>query len=1203
MLGAAPSQAQSESTHYPRTWGRWFGAASIVLVALVVFPALAGAAARFEVHGRVTRNSSAATVAASHRTKVEALPRLWSVQVSPGRRGWFDRAVLKRVSEDGINALTLRISALGRKRAAKGKFDSVRKFAAGEKLYLIAVLPTGKLRTPAARRALAACSSHRFSRLRCAVQARSSAAAARLARKHNSVRRLVAVYVKGPRRFSGPAGLRGSVRRPVLAVAPLYRRFDISAWGAAVGQTAANASVDMGVAPKDSAALERFAAMLSRETGSTAGAPSDTTPSTPSGLATRLVTASSLTLSWDASTDDVGVAGYRLFENGTQVGTSSATSYSFTGLSCGTSYTLGVAAYDAAGNLSGTATTTRSTSACADTQPPSMPTGLAISSVGSAAVMLSWNASADNVGVTGYRLFVNGIQVGSSLTTSYLFSGLSCQTAYTLGVAAADAAGNASPVATTIAQTAACSDTQPPSTPAGLATSGLGQTSVTLSWSASTDNVGVAGYRLFLNGSQVGSSNSTNYSFTGLTCGTSYTLGVAAYDAAGNLSGTATAQKSTTACPDTQPPSTPSGLGTSSVTQTSMNLSWNASSDNVGVIGYRLYVNGSLVGTATSTSYSFTGLTCGASYTLGVAAYDAAGNGSGTATVSQSTSSCPDTQPPSTPTGLAVSGVGQSSVTLSWKASSDNVGVGGYRLFLDGSQVGGSSSTSYSFTGLTCGTSYTLGVAAYDAAGNVSGTATVSQATSACSGSGVSGEVYMSPSGNDASCVRGNAAKPCATLAGAYAVAQSGDTVLVAPGTYSLAGSQTLPYDSSKVNSSLSSPCPDSDRVTFESTGSIQADGSSSDPMFSVPTKTGDGLEIFATCLTFNGVDFNAEVVVAPNGGPSSNPSSITFENARFDRNMGYSGGDPAFFGGGNYITLKNIEFGPVCCNNDGLDFWSSNGGDDYGVTLDHVFIHDILTDCSQLSNLASWPSCSSQSSAFNGAHVDCVQTLGMGDWTVENSRILNCTGGGGASLQQGVYPDNSTYFDVLWENNVIDTDQFGMGCGGTCISTYGNSYMFKATVPPGYPDSGTKSYFKVLYNTIQVSTGGEDMQPGGDYESIGNIEQDAGDGTGCGLPATQGEGAGAVWSNTSYNLFTDHSYGSSVAAACNKYGTHNTSGTPSYVDSADGNWQLAAGSAGIDAGPSSSGPDTVPTDILGNTRPCGTAWTLGAYEYGCNGG
>ena len=375
MLGAAPGQGHSTAGDVPpssarrcspphaRGSGRWFCAISIVALALLL-PALAGATAGSQTHAGVPRNPSARVrVGASDRTELEALPRLWAVQVSPGGRGWFDRALLKRVRKDGINTVVLRVSALGRKRAAKRMFDSVRRFAIGEKLYLIAVVPAGKPRTPAARDAIAACSNHRFPRLRCAVRAKSGTAAAKLAREHGSDGRPVAVYVKGPRRVSDLAEVRGSVRRPIIVIAPLDRSFDAPAWAAAVGQTAANATLDLGVAPKGSAALQQFAAMLARATGSAAGAPgSGTTPSTPTGLTPSSVTRSSITLSWNASTGNV--AGYRLSLNGAQVGTSTSAGYSFNGLTCGTSYTLGVAAYDAAGNASATAVLGVSTSAC-----------------------------------------------------------------------------------------------------------------------------------------------------------------------------------------------------------------------------------------------------------------------------------------------------------------------------------------------------------------------------------------------------------------------------------------------------------------------------------------------------------------------------------------------------------------------------------------------------------------------------------------------------------------------------------------------------------------------------------------------------------------------------------------------------------------------------------------------------------------------
>ena len=189
------------------------------------------------------------------------------------------------------------------------------------------------------------------------------------------------------------------------------------------------------------------------------------------------------------------MTGYRAFRDGTQVGTPTATTFSFTGLTCGTTYTLGVAAVDAAGNVSGTATKSATTAACPDTTPPSTPTGLATSAVGATLATLSWTASTDNVGVTGYRLFQGGTQVGTSATTSFGYTGLTCATTYTLGVAAVDAAGNVSGTATKSLTTAACPDTTPPSTPAGLTVGSAGQTSLSLSWNASTDNVGVTGYR------------------------------------------------------------------------------------------------------------------------------------------------------------------------------------------------------------------------------------------------------------------------------------------------------------------------------------------------------------------------------------------------------------------------------------------------------------------------------------------------------------------------------------------------------------------------------------------------------------------------------------------------------------------------------------------------------------------------------------
>src|SRR5205823_4809336 len=78
-----------------------------------------------------------------------------------------------------------------------------------------------------------------------------------------------------------------------------------------------------------------------------------TAPTAPSGLAASAVTSTSLTLAWTASTDNVGVASYKVYRNGTLVAFPGGTSASITGLSASTPYSFTVSALDAAGNVSG----------------------------------------------------------------------------------------------------------------------------------------------------------------------------------------------------------------------------------------------------------------------------------------------------------------------------------------------------------------------------------------------------------------------------------------------------------------------------------------------------------------------------------------------------------------------------------------------------------------------------------------------------------------------------------------------------------------------------------------------------------------------------------------------------------------------------------------------------------------------------------
>jgi subtilisin family serine protease/chitodextrinase len=172
---------------------------------------------------------------------------------------------------------------------------------------------------------------------------------------------------------------------------------------------------------------------------------------------------------------------------------------------------------------------------------------------------------------------------------------------------------------------------------------------------------------------------------------------------------------------DTEAPTAPTNLSSSNVTESSVDLTWDASSDNVGVDHYTVFKDGSSVGTTSNTSYSVTGLNAGTTYTFTVKAEDAAGNvSSASNAIDVTTNSSADTEAPTAPTNLASSNVTESSVDLTWDASSDNVGVDHYTVFKDGSSVGTTSNTSYSVTGLNAGTTYTFTVKAEDAAGNVS---------------------------------------------------------------------------------------------------------------------------------------------------------------------------------------------------------------------------------------------------------------------------------------------------------------------------------------------------------------------------------------------------------------------------------------------------------------------------------------------------
>ncbi len=551
--------------------------------------------------------------------------------------------------------------------------------------------------------------------------------------------------------------------------------------------------------------------------------PPDTqAPSVPAGLATGSVGQTDVVLNWSPSSDNVGVAGYGVYLNGTSVGSPSSTTFDFSGLTCGTSYTLAVDAYDAAGNRSAKASLTAATSPCPSPSAlvaaysfdaGSGSTAADDSGNGNAGTLA--NASWTSAGEYGGALSFNG---SSSYVTVADNASLDLSGALTLeawvyptasgsgsgAIVAKERAGGGLPYGfeTTGGVPDAYINVGSHASVSGTAALPLN------SWTFVSASYDGTLLRLYVNGAQVSSVpavGSVVASADPLRIGADLTWGeyfqgridnVRVYSralaAAEIQTDMATAVGYPPAPPDTQPPSVPAGLAMTGATQTSVSLSWSASTDNVGVTGYGVYKNSVQAQTSSTTSATVSGLSCGTSYTFAVDAYDAAGNHSAkSASLSASTSTCSDTQAPTVPTNLQTTSTSQTSVSISWTASTDNVGVSGYGLYQNNANVGSTGGTMFSFNSLACGTSYALAVDAYDAVGNRSTKAAITASTSACSVGGAA--VYVSPTGSDSNgCTQFS---PCLSFDRAYHVAAPGQVVQVAAGTYP---EQTLLYDASK---------------------------------------------------------------------------------------------------------------------------------------------------------------------------------------------------------------------------------------------------------------------------------------------------------------------------------------------------------------------------------------------------------------------
>ncbi|MFT5429371.1 MAG: chitodextrinase [Myxococcota bacterium] len=359
---------------------------------------------------------------------------------------------------------------------------------------------------------------------------------------------------------------------------------------------------------------------------------------TDAALTVSNVSANGASLQWPAATDDVGVTNYRVLVDESVVfeGSAGGTT-AVSGLLPWTNYSATVEAHDAAGNVATLSTTFQTTDDSAPFWPA--PATLEATTVLPDRVALTWSSADDDVGVTQYRVeWDDGQMLVSGDLTATIVTGLTAWTDYMFFVSASDAAGTWTVGPTLELQTP---DNSAPQWPvnAAVSTTVASATSLNVNWPSATDDVGIASYRVSVDGGPLPdlAADASGVLVTGLTPGQPLLVTVVARDAAANAS---TPLSTTTQTTDDAAPNWPGGATLQAdASSTEIALSWPIATDDDGVTGYRVRIDDTEVGTVLETTYVVSDLTPQTEYTASVEARDTSGNWSAPLTAIVSTTS------------------------------------------------------------------------------------------------------------------------------------------------------------------------------------------------------------------------------------------------------------------------------------------------------------------------------------------------------------------------------------------------------------------------------------------------------------------------------------------------------------------------------------------------------------------------------------
>jgi fibronectin type 3 domain-containing protein len=501
--------------------------------------------------------------------------------------------------------------------------------------------------------------------------------------------------------------------------------------GTILASESAQASVNMNAAVYTSTATSYYSLLVT---------PPDTTPpSVPTGLSGSSANPTTAYLSWNASTDNVGVAGYNVYRDGALVATSANNYYQDSGLTEATPYTYAVQAFDLGQNKSAMSPSINVTTD--NVTPPTAPGNVTATANSCEKVTVTWTASTGLVSIRDYLVFTgpapNALsQTGETQSTvlQYISYPLTQGTTYYYGVEAVDIDGNTS----AMSQVVSITTPLPPSAPKDLTATPISASKVSLSWQPSiSGGLPIHVYQIFRGSSgsglvQVGNASGTTYTDYSLNPSTTYYYAVQAIDTGNDTSPMSKVVDTTTLAL----PAAPTGLTATPDSTTRVTLSWSETVTGLPIQYYQVLRGSSpdklsAIGNTGSTTYTDKSVSASATYYYAVQAVDTGNDISPMSEVVSITTPAD----PAAPTGLVATPVSPSKIGLTWNAvAGGGLPVQSYQVFRGNSstslsQIAKVANPSYTDTSLSPSTTYYYAITAVDSGGDVSPMSAVVPAT------------------------------------------------------------------------------------------------------------------------------------------------------------------------------------------------------------------------------------------------------------------------------------------------------------------------------------------------------------------------------------------------------------------------------------------------------------------------------------------